>query len=49
MKEINSEESPQQVALTARKVGEVVTSTFSAVASALDYPIGNNSKKKVYL
>ncbi|XP_059162270.1 zinc finger FYVE domain-containing protein 1-like isoform X2 [Physella acuta] len=39
-KEINSEESPQQVALTARKVGEVVTSTFSAVASALDYPIG---------
>ncbi|KAK6998031.1 Zinc finger FYVE domain-containing protein 1 [Biomphalaria glabrata] len=27
-------------ALTARKVGEAVTMTFSVVASALDYPIG---------
>lgn len=30
----------EQAALTARKVGEVVTSTFGAVISALDYPIG---------
>ncbi|CAL1541626.1 unnamed protein product [Lymnaea stagnalis] len=44
------EASSEKAALTARKVGEAVTSTFSVVASALDYPIGmiKNSARPVY-
>lgn len=38
--EVSSEVAAEQGDLTARKVGEVVTTTFSAVASALDYPLG---------
>ncbi|XP_012942679.1 zinc finger FYVE domain-containing protein 1 [Aplysia californica] len=42
--------SSEQTALTARKVGEAFSSTFSVVASALDYPMGmiKNSARPAY-
>ncbi|BFZ11581.1 hypothetical protein BsWGS_14619 [Bradybaena similaris] len=48
--EVSSELAAEQGDLTARKVGEVVTTTFSVVASALDYPLGviKNSAKPAY-
>ncbi|BFZ06936.1 hypothetical protein BsWGS_09976 [Bradybaena similaris] len=48
--ERHSDVTVEQADLTARKVGEAVSSTFSVVVSALDYSIGmiKNSAKPAY-
>lgn len=37
---VEQETRPVEEPVTARKVGEVVSSTFGVLASALDYPLG---------